>query len=296
VVAGTFGSGAFTFPSTLAVTGVLTVNATGTHNFTGGTNGSQIVQSENTTSGTSASAIVRAKNAAGLIADLRIFSAGYSTSTWDAASTAALQTNATGGLNIVANDASGVVKVYTGGTTERLRIGTSGNVGIASGKKLYFDGVDESGNAYIYSSSSQLVFNINTAAFTMQSTNFVPNTDNAQTLGASANRWSAVWAANGTIQTSDREAKREIGNSSLGLAFVERLVSRRYLMRDEGDTHHRHGFVTDEVLSALNGESCCGFVVGEPGKSGINYAAFVPPLVRAVQELAARIRVLEAGA
>lgn len=39
---------------------------------------------------------------------------------------------------------------------------------------------------------------------------FAPFTDNAVTCGANGNRWSAVWAANGTIQTSDPREKTDI--------------------------------------------------------------------------------------
>jgi hypothetical protein len=31
--------------------------------------------------------------------------------------------------------------------------------------------------------------------------NFIPETDNAYSLGQSGQRWSAVWAVNGTIQS-----------------------------------------------------------------------------------------------
>lgn len=48
----------------------------------------------------------------------------------------------------------------------------------------------------------------------------LPGADNAYTLGQSGARWSAVWAANGTIQTSDARDKDVIG----GLGFAGALV------------------------------------------------------------------------
>jgi len=50
-----------------------------------------------------------------------------------------------------------------------------------------------------------------------------PGSDNAILMGNSANRWSAVWAANGTIQTSDPRTKTKIVNSPLGLDFINSL-------------------------------------------------------------------------
>lgn len=48
----------------------------------------------------------------------------------------------------------------------------------------------------------------------------LPGADNAYTLGQSGARWSAVWAANGTIQISDARDKDVIG----GLGFAGALV------------------------------------------------------------------------
>lgn len=50
-----------------------------------------------------------------------------------------------------------------------------------------------------------------------------PGTDNANTCGTSGLRWSAVWAANGTIQTSDGRDKVAVRASPLGLSFIEAL-------------------------------------------------------------------------
>ncbi len=41
--------------------------------------------------------------------------------------------------------------------------------------------------------------------------NVIPAADNNATLGISVARWAAVWAANGTIQTSDLNDKDVIG-------------------------------------------------------------------------------------
>jgi len=59
----------------------------------------------------------------------------------------------------------------------------------------------------------------------------LPFVDNANTCGASWNRWSAIWAANWTIQTSDRRQKTDITESTLWLDFISKLnpVSYKWL-------------------------------------------------------------------
>lgn len=58
----------------------------------------------------------------------------------------------------------------------------------------------------------------------------VPSADNTYLLGQSGARWSAVWAATGTIQTSDERDKTDIQPLALGLEFIDALrpVSFRF--------------------------------------------------------------------
>ncbi|WP_337869856.1 tail fiber domain-containing protein [Meiothermus sp.] len=57
-----------------------------------------------------------------------------------------------------------------------------------------------------------------------------PDADNVVTwrLGDSGLRWHSVWAANGTIQTSDARLKTDVEESPLGLEFLRRLRPVRY--------------------------------------------------------------------
>lgn len=48
-----------------------------------------------------------------------------------------------------------------------------------------------------------------------------PTADNAYTLGDASFRWSAVWAANGTIQTSDERDKHVVGDLTFAGAMVD---------------------------------------------------------------------------
>lgn len=60
---------------------------------------------------------------------------------------------------------------------------------------------------------------------------FAPTVDASQGLGASSLRWTAVYSVNGTIQTSDANAKTDITDSALGLDFVLALRPVSYRMK-----------------------------------------------------------------
>ncbi|MET3927230.1 DUF2793 domain-containing protein [Devosia sp. 2618] len=162
--------------------------------------------------------------------------------------------------------------------------------------------VSADGTAWI----NALTVNASTGATTVAAT-FRPATDNAMTLGGSGARWSAVWAATGTIQTSDARQKTDIAPSDLGLDFVLALNPVKYRWAVGGNedgaaragrrTHY--GLLAQEVLAALGGRDFAGHVLADAGdaesEQGLRYEAFIAPLIAAVQELARRVEVLEKG-
>lgn len=124
-----------------------------------------------------------------------------------------------------------------------------------------------------------------------------PATDNAITLGAAGARWSAIWSATGTIQTSDLRHKTDVTRSDLGLDFIRALEPVRY--RGDGGECVHYGFVAQQVLAVLAGRSFAGHVLADPddpdSDQGLRYDSFIAPLVKAVQELAAKLEALEAS-
>ena len=137
-----------------------------------------------------------------------------------------------------------------------------------------------------------------------------PAADNAYTLGASGFRWSQVWAANATIQTSDERQKDDIKDSDLGLSFIEALRPVRYrfkvghnvveerdgvsTLRPVSGKRPHYGFLAQQVKQAMGGRDFAGFIF-DPSEDvyGLRYEEFLAPLVKAVQELSARVRELE---
>ncbi|MBJ3785814.1 DUF2793 domain-containing protein [Devosia sediminis] len=125
-----------------------------------------------------------------------------------------------------------------------------------------------------------------------------PATDNTRTLGASGARWSAVWSATGTIQTSDGRHKTEIAPSDLGLDFICLLEPVRFQWKG-GDGRIHYGLIAQDVaaVAARLEVDFGGHVLADPddpdSQQALRYDQFIAPLVRAVQELAARVEALE---
>ena len=69
---------------------------------------------------------------------------------------------------------------------------------------------------------------------TTTSGNFVPSADNAQSCGASGARWTEVWAANGTIQTSDPALKTDIQPLPSCLPLLHAISPIRFKWKQEG--------------------------------------------------------------
>lgn len=126
---------------------------------------------------------------------------------------------------------------------------------------------------------------------------FIPEQDNLIQLGDSSNRWTAVYAVNGTIQTSDERDKECIVNTPLGLDFVNKLrpVNYKYIDVSLGGT--RQGLIAQEVEEVLDGQPLSALHYDEKtDRYGINYAEFVPSLIKAVQELDAKVKRMEKNA
>jgi hypothetical protein len=188
---------------------------------------------------------------------------------------------------------------------------------------LAISGVGENGIRFLSSSSGSATerMRITSVGDTQ------PGADNAYSLGVSGTRWSAVWAANGTIQTSDEREKKDIIESDLGLGFITKLrpvsfkwkvgqnvVTSEVVKDEEGNpildeegnektesviipregkrTHY--GLIAQEVEEVLDGKDFGGFIHDEETDTkGLRYDQFVPLLIKSIQELNDKIAILE---
>ncbi|WP_340106230.1 tail fiber domain-containing protein [Rhodohalobacter sp. 8-1] len=122
-----------------------------------------------------------------------------------------------------------------------------------------------------------------------------PGGDGDLMLGSSSQRWSAVYAANGTIQTSDRRLKSNIEELDYGLQDILKLKPVGYTWTNEnndapGETEQHLGLLAQDV------EKVISEVVKEPkddGYLGMNYSELVPVLIQAIQEQQEHIQTLQ---
>jgi len=105
---------------------------------------------------------------------------------------------------------------------------------------------------------------------------------------------------------SDSRLKENITNVSLGLNFINSLTPREYTKVGRTRTHM--GFVAQEVEAVLPDAAGTSLWVKETANTagpdeadnfvetqGLRYTEFIAPLVKAVQELSAKVAVLEGG-
>ena len=144
-----------------------------------------------------------------------------------------------------------------------------------------------------------------------------PATDNAFQLGSSGFRWTAIYAVNGTIQTSDARQKTDVSSCSLGSAFIKSLqpVSYKWIeggntvTKSDGETdvvtpvpgERTHwGFLAQDVKAAVDdaGVDFGGWILTDKddpdSAQGLRYDQFIAPLTKALQEALAEIDVLKA--
>ncbi len=108
-----------------------------------------------------------------------------------------------------------------------------------------------------------------------------PSTDNAYTLGASGNRWTVLYATNGTINTSDRRLKTNIKPLNYGLKEVLALQPVSYNWKDTAHPENKIGLIAQDVRKLIP-----EVVIGDEAKEklGMNYAEIVPVLINAIKE------------
>jgi hypothetical protein len=152
-----------------------------------------------------------------------------------------------------------------------------------------------------------------------------PGVDNTYACGESGARWSAIWAANGTIQTSDVRDKTDIEPVFHGIEFIRKLnpvtykwkIGSNQVIKDKdggpipdkngnpqtvavpGQRTH-WGFAAQEVKEVVDelGLDFGGWVLTDvdnpDSQQALRYDQFIAPLTKALQEAIAKIETLEA--
>lgn len=160
----------------------------------------------------------------------------------------------------------------------RLKIGLATGGGGAGSVNIWADG----GTGKL-----SLGSNGNNVVSIQQSDGMYPATDNKYSLGTSNNRWSAVYAANGAIQTSDRRLKKDINSLQYGLDDVMKLKPVSYEWKkssglNNGKDEQHLGLIAQDVDKVIS--EVVERPEGKNGYLGMSYTGLVPVLIKAIQE------------
>jgi hypothetical protein len=158
---------------------------------------------------------------------------------------------------------SGSAGNTTANGNEAIRIDGNGNVGIG--------GTSRNNSGVKTTNAEKLVVQ----------GNIIPRTSNSGTIGTSTYKWNAVYATNGTIQTSDRRLKTNIFNLTYGLKEVLAMRPVSFNWKTTPDSNKKVGLIAQEIRKLVP-----EVVTGDESKEslGVNYAELVPVLINAVKE------------
>ena len=112
--------------TTVNMTGLLSVTGFGTSSFSAGGTGGNRLQIKNTTAGAGNWAGIDLFNDTGNLLELWALTSTYTTSAPFFANGVALNAKGAGGLSISTENASGAIRFYSGGSTERMTLSSAG--------------------------------------------------------------------------------------------------------------------------------------------------------------------------
>jgi len=151
------GAGAYT---TFTFGGLVAAEGTGVHTFNGSTSGSHGIRLRNSSS-TGGCFVGIGNNTAVDRLYLEMFGASFATSGRSIADGALIECLGAGGISYAANNAAGMHRWYSGGTTERMRLHASGGVSIGNttdpgASRLSVSGQFLTGNGLNFGSSEDV--------------------------------------------------------------------------------------------------------------------------------------------
>ena len=128
------------------------------------------------------------------------------------------------------------------------------------------------------------------------------NEDNTKDLGKSYFRFKDIYASNGVINTSDRNYKKDIIRTTLGLDFINKLKPVDFKFIENTSNRIHTGLIAQDVEEVLRDNDRAmliksKFIDEETGEEkeiyALRYNELIAPLIKSIQELSERIRWLE---
>ena len=122
----------------------------------------------------------------------------------------------------------------------------------------------------------------------------IPTTTNKFSLGGSSNRWTTIYSVNALNTTSDANLKKNILESDLGLAFINRLNPVKYhWLNDDNNSPYHYGLIAQEVDEIIPKE-LSSIVQKDNQNWNMAYSELISPMIKAIQELSDKVLELEA--
>lgn len=156
-------------------------------------------------------------------------------------------------------------------------------IDLPTGQKYYYYGM----NNYVNGSTSlDLDGGLYRTHYNISS-GLRPLDDDKVSLGFSSQRWAQVFATSGVVSTSDRDYKKDIKESDLGLNFVDQLNPVTFKYKKGERTHY--GLIAQDVEKIVNemGIDTTDFAVITKDENGygMRYEELIPILIKSIQEL-----------
>lgn len=118
----------------------------------------------------------------------------------------------------------------------------------------------------------------------------VPAVDDTYYLGYSSRAWTLVYSNNAFQNVSDARTKKEVKNIEYGVETLKKLRPITFVRISDKSQRRQLGLIAQEVKEVVP-EVVMG---GDNGElHTIGYEALVPVLIKAIQELTARVEKLE---
>jgi len=218
---------------------------------------------------------------------------------------------------------------FTRSSEQYLQVAnTAGTAGIvvATGDSSsgYFRFGRSSDNSRIGISGSQLYGTLHFRANGLEQAYFnsvglMPYSDGTKNIGSSSLAWDTIYADNGTIQSSDVNRKTDIQDATLGLDFIKALRPVQFKWKEtagRAGVRIHNGLIAQEVKDVLGGAaSDTALWISDTDEEetrpsgddlspednpnhgatteGIRYTELIGPIVKAIQEMEARLSALE---
>jgi len=145
--------------------------------------------------------------------------------------------------------------------------------------------------------NTELIQHLGSGVIELDGASIRPNTNATQNLGDATKRWAEVYATNGTINTSDRNSKKDIQLIKNALQFVRKLQPVQYKWKENSHGRTHTGFIAQDVLSANPlglADKWAGYVDTGNGL-GLRYSEFISVNTQAIKELDDKVSRLVSG-